>query len=255
MMENLINDLLDLAKLENNAFTLSSDYFSLSCAIYEAFRIVSHTASKNLISLRATIDDQSSLDLIHSILGDKRRYMQILLNFLSNAIKFTNSYGSVTIAIKLKDHQLVKFEDHASHKKMPVSPEKESKLEEEMPEALQRSNTVSNFAFNSSWDMNFTLKMKNGQSKAKKFKSNKELSEYIEHISSLKQSSKKPDTIVKEGQERFISLEIRVIDTGIGISEQGQKNLFIDFNRLEENQDRNKSGTGLGLSICKKIIE
>jgi len=46
-----------------------------------------------------------------------------------------------------------------------------------------------------------------------------------------------------------------VNDTGVGISEEGLENLFIDFNKLQENQDRNKVGTGLGLSICKKIIE
>ena len=46
-----------------------------------------------------------------------------------------------------------------------------------------------------------------------------------------------------------------MVDTGIGMSEEGVKNLFIDFGRLEENENRNKSGTGLGLSICKQIIE
>ena len=46
-----------------------------------------------------------------------------------------------------------------------------------------------------------------------------------------------------------------VIDTGVGISEDGLKNLFIDFNKLDENSKRNTQGTGLGLSICKNIIE
>lgn len=46
-----------------------------------------------------------------------------------------------------------------------------------------------------------------------------------------------------------------VIDTGIGISEEGIKKLFIDFAKLDENSNRNTQGTGLGLSICKNIIE
>jgi len=41
----------------------------------------------------------------------------------------------------------------------------------------------------------------------------------------------------------------------MGISEQGLANLFMDFSKLAENEDKNKSGTGLGLSICKRIIE
>jgi signal transduction histidine kinase len=40
MMENLINDLLDLAKLENHSFLLSEEYFNLGSTIYEAFQIL-----------------------------------------------------------------------------------------------------------------------------------------------------------------------------------------------------------------------
>ena len=46
-----------------------------------------------------------------------------------------------------------------------------------------------------------------------------------------------------------------MIDSGIGISENGLKHLFIDFSKLNENSKRNSQGTGLGLSICKNIIE
>ena len=49
----------------------------------------------------------------------------------------------------------------------------------------------------------------------------------------------------------YINLEIRIQDTGVGISEEGIKNLFLNFSKLKENSDRNKQGTGLGLSICK----
>jgi hypothetical protein len=37
MLENLVNDLLDLAKMENNSFKFDDDYFSLPETIYEAF--------------------------------------------------------------------------------------------------------------------------------------------------------------------------------------------------------------------------
>ena len=90
MMENLINDLLDLAKLENSAFKLTSELFNLPETIYEALAIVSHNASQNRISLLGTIDKKEDLALVLSIQGDKGRYMQILLNFISNALKFTN---------------------------------------------------------------------------------------------------------------------------------------------------------------------
>jgi signal transduction histidine kinase len=53
----------------------------------------------------------------------------------------------------------------------------------------------------------------------------------------------------------YISFMIEIQDFGCGISEQGKKNLFINFNNLEEHQKKNQSGRGLGLSICKLIVE
>jgi len=54
---------------------------------------------------------------------------------------------------------------------------------------------------------------------------------------------------------REVEVEISIIDTGLGISKEGTKNLFSDFNKLDENARSNPQGTGLGLSISKKIIE
>ena len=55
--------------------------------------------------------------------------------------------------------------------------------------------------------------------------------------------------------EKYVSLEIYIIDNGNGISKYGLKQLFKDFGKLEENKEQNQGGTGLGLSICKQIIE
>ena len=60
---------------------------------------------------------------------------------------------------------------------------------------------------------------------------------------------------ISMSDERYINFQLSINDNGVGISEEGQKNLFIDFGKLKENESRNASGTGLGLSICKKIIE
>jgi K+-sensing histidine kinase KdpD len=53
------------------------------------------------------------------------------------------------------------------------------------------------------------------------------------------------------GQERFLNLELSVVDTGNGISNEGIQKLFMDFGKLDENANQNRLGTGLGLSICK----
>ena len=65
MTGNLINDLLDLAKLENNQFRLTSEYFDLTHIINESFQMMIHMANENNIKLEAAIDKKSNLALIH----------------------------------------------------------------------------------------------------------------------------------------------------------------------------------------------
>ena len=66
----MINDLLDLAKLENNSFSFNKEYFNLGSSIYEAFQILLSTANQQNIELVAQIDKIENLDLIKSIHGD-----------------------------------------------------------------------------------------------------------------------------------------------------------------------------------------
>jgi len=51
------------------------------------------------------------------------------------------------------------------------------------------------------------------------------------------------------------ALQIRVKDTGIGLSEEEQSRLFDEFSRIKNEKTKNISGSGLGLSIVKKLVE
>ena len=73
-MENLINDLLDLAKMENNQFNISNDFFDLPSTIYEVFQMVSHQATGDKIELKAVIDSKINLKILNKLYGDKRRF-------------------------------------------------------------------------------------------------------------------------------------------------------------------------------------
>jgi len=56
-------------------------------------------------------------------------------------------------------------------------------------------------------------------------------------------------------QDETVTVQIEVIDNGIGISQEQQKNLFKAFEQVESGINRNFGGTGLGLVICKNIVE
>ena len=63
--------------------------------------MVQHSATQYGIELKAVIDKYENLQLIKSIMGDSVRMMQILLNFVSNALKFTNRGGCITIKVEV----------------------------------------------------------------------------------------------------------------------------------------------------------
>ena len=64
MLENLINDLMDHAKMENGTFKFDEDYFSLSSVIYEAFSMLNFSANERGIDLKGKIDCRKNLGLI-----------------------------------------------------------------------------------------------------------------------------------------------------------------------------------------------
>ena len=95
MIKFLTTDLLSLAELENNKFSFNNDYFDLLKVIKQAFNVIKDQAGENNIKLEAITVRKSDLNFFKQIYGDERRYLQIVMNFLSNAIKFTNKNGSV----------------------------------------------------------------------------------------------------------------------------------------------------------------
>lgn len=107
MQENLINDLMDLAKLENNKFQMTKEYFSLPAMIHKSFQILLGSANQNNIKLVAEVDNDKNLSFFESILSDERRLQQTMLNFLSNALKFTNKGGQIKVLIKIISKQAV----------------------------------------------------------------------------------------------------------------------------------------------------
>lgn len=61
--------------------------------------------------------------------------------------------------------------------------------------------------------------------------------------------------VCEKKNDRYVTMKVRVEDTGIGISEQAQKNLFVSFNQVDSSGTRKFRGTGLGLAISKRLVE
>jgi PAS domain S-box-containing protein len=94
----IIDDILDFSKIEAGRLILDDVNFDLDTVIYEAIGLLSGAANAKNLSLAATRQPDVSTDLR----GDPARLRQILLNLVSNAIKFTEQ-GSVTVRTLLAE--------------------------------------------------------------------------------------------------------------------------------------------------------
>ena len=121
MIENLINDLMDQAKMDKNQFKLDIEYFNLLDTIHQVFEIMMILAHEYGVELYAQIDDPKNLKYLKLFRGDKRRYIQIFLNFLSNAVKFTDRGGSVTLRISIVETQEMEVEDVSDEENQEIN--------------------------------------------------------------------------------------------------------------------------------------
>ena len=152
----IINDILDMSKIEAQKFELSQTAFSFEDMLRQAVNVVSFTAEKK--DQDFVIDIDSSVP--QRIISDEQRLAQVIANLLGNAVKFTPEEGSISLKAR-----------------------------------------------------------------------------------------------TSENTEKGCVLRIEVHDTGIGISQEQQKNLFASFGQADNSISRKFGGTGLGLAISKNIIE
>jgi signal transduction histidine kinase/DNA-binding response OmpR family regulator len=143
----LINDILDLSKVEAGQMELRLAMMSVAESIDQVLKTVEPLAAKKNLKL------QSSVDGAGDVLADAGKVKQMLLNLVSNAIKYTPEGGTVTVgALRMKD-----------------------------------------------------------------------------------------------------SLEISVADTGIGIAEADQRQIFQEFHQIDQGPGRKHEGTGLGLALTRRF--
>ncbi len=95
---SLINDILDLSKIEAGRMELELTKFDLPMAIDNALTLIRERASRHGVKLHQSVDER-----LGEFTGDERKIKQILLNLLSNAVKFTPEGGQIKVEANLGD--------------------------------------------------------------------------------------------------------------------------------------------------------
>lgn len=90
---NLVNNLLDISRLEDGRLMIRSEVLAVTTVIDRALTAIKPMADEKRISIAVDVPDT-----IPNIYGDPRRVDQILVNLLNNAIKYTPDTGSIVLA-------------------------------------------------------------------------------------------------------------------------------------------------------------
>jgi signal transduction histidine kinase/DNA-binding response OmpR family regulator len=98
---SLINDILDLSKIEAGRMELELGLFSLAEALDNGLTMVRERASRHGVALSLDVDREIEL-----IEADERKVKQVIFNLLSNAVKFTPDRGHVDVVARLIDNRV-----------------------------------------------------------------------------------------------------------------------------------------------------
>jgi PAS domain S-box-containing protein len=121
----LIDEILDLSKIEAKSLTLNQNIFSLTGLINNSFNILIPAASTRGIDFILT----NNLSCSYNVYGDELRISQVISNLLNNSIKFTEK-GSIRLAVSdtLVDEKKIKLKIEVSDTGIGIAPNEISRI-------------------------------------------------------------------------------------------------------------------------------
>jgi len=103
---DIINDILDISKAEAGKLTINYEEVHVGKSINKCLTILAERATKGKVTITADVPKT-----LPPLVADRLRFIQILLNVLSNAVKFTGEGGKVHIAVRMQetDKEMTQF--------------------------------------------------------------------------------------------------------------------------------------------------
>ena len=247
----LLNNVLDAAKVSVGRLELSVSTQSIREFLEKVWVICSEIIRKKrlygCLSVNVNVPDMLEFD--------HHRVIQILINTISNATKFTDA-GHVKLFVDFIEGSEIKVEDMRP-KYFVLSSDGlyDTFGQEEInenPRAIFENLTLQTKKFQLDQDAFLKYAQKDIQVPVSKKRELLKNHEYIYEPSEVDSSQRFPD-FPWQPKEGYIRLEI--VDSGCGISEKDIQNVFGKFKQVSETDSKRQIGTGLGLWITKEIVE
>jgi PAS domain S-box-containing protein len=122
----VINDILDISKIEANKFTLSISEFAFEKMCRRVVDVINFRVIEKNQKLTVFIDP----DIPHILVGDEQRLAQVIANLLTNAVKFTADEGAIRMDVKLESEKnsVCTLRISISDSGIGITPEQQSRL-------------------------------------------------------------------------------------------------------------------------------
>lgn len=135
---HLLNDVLDISKVEAEKFELDRYEFDLEELVKNVIDISKQTATQK----GTKVDYSLPVEELGLLMGDAKRLRQVLINLLSNAIKFTaNGYVNVMVTLEKDDASCVKLKIGVADTGIGIPKEKQHKLFQAFSQAFASTQT------------------------------------------------------------------------------------------------------------------
>ena len=218
---SLINDVLDMSRIESGRVVLEQKPVHLPTLVQDVQDIIQSNVTAKGLSFAVDLAGVRDEDVV----ADPLRLQRILLNILSNAVKFTPSGGSITLRVVEKNGA----DETTSMEAAGAA----------SSGAGESTSMVSVGAVSSSAGEPISMEAAGAGSSS--------AGESTSLGTAGPGSSGEP--------VRYGDYEFYVRDTGIGMSAEYQKHIFEQFSREETSTVSKTEGTGLGMPITKRLVE
>ncbi|MCO5584120.1 hypothetical protein L7F22_038043 [Adiantum nelumboides] len=251
---HIVNAILDLAKIEAGRLELEHVPFNLLEILGSTMKMLQVRAKQKRLEFSWNVPPDVPIHLV----GDAGRLQQCILNLVGNAIKFTHD-GSVFLSAQLFEGGEI-CEEPSARRSMHMSLQNEKTIP-----SINRKESKRTLK-DCTWGEGSHDSLLRHQEKASEIV----LERYLESQCksgrvSLSEAGRGSSafrlTTFKEAglpnnmeEDHRLALLFSIRDTGIGISEEKQKEVFKAFSQADSSTTRLYGGTGLGLSIVERLV-